>query len=457
MGLFQSRDCTGVEARPPPAYDPPLFNHDIEEYVAQSLREAAEKKDPHIAVIGERGVGKSSLINSLRGIRPNDVNAAQVGADEVVTEEQMTTGAFYSDAGLIYQDVPGCRGNELALGMGQEYIDKFKLNEADCCLFVYTSVINVDAIECARLLREAGVTVCFVRNKVDVDCSNEIEDNGAASAEVALDKIRERACSQLSSKEASEFAVPGHLFLLSAKYAHAVQHSPPRFDFERLRQTLHCSIKDTAKRSQVKEIFAKNAAALAARRAEECYSYVCDYTAASAASGAIPVPGVSQVGDVAILMRACEEFQRIFCLSEAQLTVPGMAGFGTYLALKISTSLPCVFGVAQIANWAADGTAWLPMLGIPLSMLLGASVSAIGMWLTLSAIISRLEKISADAYEVVMHSRSHDEAGVQAMLKRRVDELFPEQETEASLEGSLDGVSAGMLRRRNVELAQVAE
>jgi len=275
--------------------------------------------------------------------------------------------------------------------------------------------------------------VCFVRNKVDIDCTNEIEDGNAGSEEAALLDIRNKAYAQMQEKGAAQYANDDQLFLLSAKYAHAVQPDQPKYDFDRLRHALHSSIKDEMKRSQVKQIFSKNARALASCRADECRILVADYILASAASGAIPVPGVSQVGDIAILAKACGEFQRIFCLTEAQLSAPGMAGFGTYLALKMGTSIPFIFGVSQMANWAADGTSFVPVLGIPLSMVLGASVSALGMWLTLTAVVSRLEEIGAATYEVVMNLRHDNIDERHVELQTLVDELFPQSETEQSV------------------------
>jgi GTPase Era involved in 16S rRNA processing len=427
-----------------PAYDPPLFNHDVEEAVAASLKEASQRRDPTIAVIGERGVGKSSLINSLRGLRPGDFGAARVGADEVVTSDQMGAGAYYRDAGLIYQDIPGCRGNQVDVDMSCEYIKRYELDKADCCLFVYVAVVNVDAISCARLLQEKGVPVYFVRNKIDGDCANEVEDGNEVDAEAAMVSIRHRAHEQMRAKDCLDFADDDHIFLVSAKYSNAVQCSPPKFDFERLKKALQTSIRYEMRRAQVGDIFTKNAKGLASKRADECRGLVSDYIIASAASGAIPVPGVSQVGDIAILARASEVFQRIFCLTEAQLPGGALAGFGTYLTLKVTTSVPAIFGAAQLANWAADGIAWVPVAGIPFSMVLGSCVSAIGMWLTLSAVISRLEEVAAAAYEVFMNAKLDNLDENHRCLKSLVDSLFPVVETEESLNQSLQTHQSGL-------------
>jgi GTPase Era involved in 16S rRNA processing len=422
-----------------PRYDPPLtLAHEVERAVKESLIEAAQRSDPVFAVIGKSGTGKSSLINSLRGIKATHPFAAKVGIEEILTEEQQAEGAFYNHAGLVYQDVPGCNGNEVDVHMGDEYNERFKLNKADCCIFLYTSVLNAETCRCALQLREQGIAVLFVRNKVDIDCANAIDDGEESSEDAAMASMRQRAKDQLTARACGHLADDEHVFLVSAKYAHAVQASPPRFDFERLRDTLQTSIRSEVKRSQIKAIFAKNSKGLARWRADECRPLVSQYIIASATVGAVPVPGVTQVSDIAILVKAGQEFQRIFCLTEAQLQGGPLAAFGGYLTIKLATSIPACFAVAQLASWAADGIAWVPAFGIPLSMVLGSGVSAAGMWVTLTALVNRLEEVGTMVYEIIMTERyENNMTEAQSDLYARVDRLFPQSETEDALEQSI--------------------
>mmetsp|Transcript_48356 Transcript_48356/g.138120 ORF Transcript_48356/g.138120 Transcript_48356/m.138120 type:complete len:449 (+) Transcript_48356:60-1406(+) len=407
----------GVSPAAAPSGDPPglndtLFNPQVKRWVADSLREADQREDPRVVVIGERGVGKSTLINSLRGLRPGDPGATCVGADEVVTDDQLRGGALYRHAGLLYQDVPGCRGNSVEVGMGSDYIARFRLDTADVCLFVYVSVLNSDIIDCARILQERGVPVYFVRNKVDIDCQNELEDGNAASESQAHEAIRGRAYQQLRALDFEEHADEGHLFLLSAKHAHAVAADPPKYDFSRLKASLVSGIRDQAKQAQVRQIFLKNAKALALCRAQECRRLMSYYVLASAAAGAIPLPGVSQVGDLTIITEACEAFQRCFCLTEAQVSATDIAGIGAYLTLKIATSVPFILAISQAANIVVDGIAWVPVFGIPFSIVVGSSVSSIGMWVALTTILDKMTDVAAAVYDFEMngsHARSTQE------------------------------------------------
>jgi len=422
-----------ARSRPPSnALDDRLFDPEARRWVEDCLREAEQKEDPRVAVIGERGVGKSSLINSLRGLRPGVPRAAGVGADEVVCKEQADAGAFYRDAGLIYQDIPGCRGSELDTCMGDAYIRRFKLNTADICLFVYVAVLNADIIACARTLLEQGVAVYFVRNKVDVDCRNEVEDGNAASEEDALAMIRQRAYAQMSAKGLQGQADEAHLFLISAKYIQAVGAEPPRFDFQRLKAALEGSIRDEAKRSQVKQIFLKNAKALAECRGNECKQLLSCYVAASVAAGAIPVPGVSQVGDMAILAKACQQFQWIFCLAEPQISTTDLAGIGAYLMLKTSLSLPFILAVSNAGLACADGLAWVPVVGVPFSMVLGAGVSGVGMCVALSIVVEKMQEVAEAVYAFELEDRPGAAASGSAALRGLIDGVFPEAAPSAA-------------------------
>jgi len=425
----EGRCCAGSAASGPPgnALDDRLFNPEVRRWVEDCLREAEQKEDPRVVVIGERGVGKSSLINSLRGLKPDAPGAAKVGADEVVCKEQSDGGAFYRDAGLIYQDIPGCRGSELDVCMGDEYINRFNLNTADVCLFVYVAVLSTDIIACARTLLEQGVAVYFVRNKVDVDCRNEVEDGNAASEEEALAMIRQRAYTQMATKGLQGQVDDTHLFLISAKYMQAVGVEPPRFDFKRLKAALESSIRDEAKRLQVKQIFLKNAKALAECRAEECRQLLPNYVVASMAGGAIPVPGVSQFGDVAILAKACQRFQWIFCLAEAQVSKTDLAGIGAYLMLKVSLSLPFILTVSHTASaCAALGIAWIPVVGIPFSMVVGAGVSGVGMWMSLLTIVEKMREVAEAVYAFELEGGRGGAASGSAALWGLIDGAFPD-------------------------------
>mmetsp|Transcript_46434 Transcript_46434/g.81712 ORF Transcript_46434/g.81712 Transcript_46434/m.81712 type:complete len:94 (+) Transcript_46434:1-282(+) len=80
-------------------------------------------------------------------------------------------------------------------------------------------------------------------------------------------------------------------------------------------------------------------------------------------------------------------------------------------------------------NWVADGAAFCPIFGVPLSVLLGSSVSAAGMWITLTAIIWRLEQIAAQVYDFVLHETSKvDAEAARTNLQRAIESTFPDDD-----------------------------
>jgi len=259
--------------------------------------------------------------------------------------------------------------------------------------------------------------------KVDIDCDNEVEDGCSKSTEEALRKLRQRAYEQMHQHGLGDLANEKHFFLISAKYKNAVVR--PKFDFERLKYSLQTSISDEARCRQVELLFAKNARDLAHSRAEECRALVSSYVLAAASSGAIPVPGVSVAGDVAIVVAACRQFQYTFFLEDSQLGAPEFAKIAMYLSAKVAASIPLFFGVTCAASAAADGMIWIPLAGIPISVAVGSSVSAVGTHLTLHSIINSLERVTQAVYEAMMHCRSGSLTRDMDQVRSLIDELFP--------------------------------
>jgi len=72
--------------------------------------------------------------------------------------------------------VPECRGATIDISMDETYIRKFSLDKGHACLLVYTRVVSGELKRLARLLMSSGVVVLLVRNMVDTDIANDMED-----------------------------------------------------------------------------------------------------------------------------------------------------------------------------------------------------------------------------------------------------------------------------------------
>ncbi|XP_050013838.1 interferon-inducible GTPase 1-like [Alexandromys fortis] len=122
----------------------------------------------NIAVIGESGAGKSSFINALRGVGPEDEGAADVGV--VLTTIERTPYKHPQNKMLILWDLPGIRTMNFPM---EDYLEKVKFQEYDFFIIVSSTRFTKLDLDLAKAIRFMKKNYYFVRTKVDLDLDNE--------------------------------------------------------------------------------------------------------------------------------------------------------------------------------------------------------------------------------------------------------------------------------------------
>jgi len=162
------------------------------------------------AVIGCVGSGKSTLINSIRGLRARDPDSAPVGVGHTTTKPRPYnfTGEMAKLTNNMARiwDLPGAGTREWPCGT---YIRDAGLRYFDGVAFVTSGAFSEVDSKLIQQLLAFKVPYYLVRNKVDQDVVNNIEDNGV-SVEATVSEIRrellENGCD------------PARTFLISAKH-----------------------------------------------------------------------------------------------------------------------------------------------------------------------------------------------------------------------------------------------
>jgi small GTP-binding protein len=259
-----------------------------------------------IALFGQPGAGKSSLINKIVGKK-----VAEVG----VETDKTVAAASYECNGLKFVDLPGYGTSNFPK---ESYFDKFKIADFDLFLCVTSGKLHQADTEFFQELSRRGKVCIFVVNKHD-----ELWEDGSSIEALERRKIEDiekhvgkkvdvvfTSCRNGSGLDSLNTEIQNHL--------------------------------DGAK----KERWSRGAKAyseefLASKKAA-CEKYVTYAAIAAAANGINPVPGVDVSLDLAVLMKLFKEIRESYGLTD------------DYLADLKASSIPAVGRLANnVIKYAA--------------------------------------------------------------------------------------------------------
>lgn len=190
--LYFMHTVQGMTAPRPPKHAPPDKTPEALLYPIPSWMTS---RVLNWAVIGRVGVGKSSLINAIRGLGPRESGAAEVGV--VHTTRVPRPYNFVGDVAALTKnmarlwDLPGAGTTDWPYG---SYVKDCGLRHFDGVLFVTADSFTEPELEIMCQLVRFRVPYYMVRNKVDQDVKNNYEDHGASAADT-LHEIREEMTS----------------------------------------------------------------------------------------------------------------------------------------------------------------------------------------------------------------------------------------------------------------------
>lgn len=219
--------------------------------IPRYLDNAEYRKTLNLGVVGPAGSGKSSLINALRGLRPDDPSAAPVGVEATTLQpasyllrldmdvigdgfylsspeaspqvlastRRLRAGAMHSPEGpkeVRIWDLPG-----LDVMKQEALLSELGLGHFDVVLIVYSQRVTGLELQLAKSLEEIHkVPHLAVRSQVDLDVESEEADHGCSEEEVLT---------QLRTDAQSEGL--GSIFLVSARH-------PKRYELVQLHESI---------------------------------------------------------------------------------------------------------------------------------------------------------------------------------------------------------------------------
>ncbi|XP_041532327.1 uncharacterized protein LOC121463863 [Microtus oregoni] len=177
----------------------------------------------NIAVTGEAGVGKSSFINALRGVRDEEEGAAATGVVETTMER--TPYPHPKLPMVTIWDLPGIGSTSFP---PEKYLTDMKFGDYDFFIIISATRFKDTDVHLAKVMAKMNTKFYFVRTKIDQDVNNEQKGKPKTfNRDSVLKKIRDDCSRHLQETLSSEPPV----FLVS-------NFDVSDFDFPELETTL---------------------------------------------------------------------------------------------------------------------------------------------------------------------------------------------------------------------------
>ncbi|WP_282031916.1 GTPase [Winogradskyella eximia] len=270
-----------------------MKNISIKSLLEEMKRKAEELENAKvkIAVSGQSGSGKSSIINTIIGKK-----VAKVGSVETTLDIQS-----YNHNGLEFYDLPGCGTKKFPI---ETYIEDCELLTFDAFIIVTSNRFYENDEWLIKEMVNAGRSVYVVRTKMDEAIVNEKRDNDLEIEEVytkVKNNIRE------STKDINVKGV----YLISS--VDGVKN-----DFEKLLNNIEINLDGIKKARFLLDVTPYSRKVLMAKR--EAVGKIISYSAAaSAANGLNPIIGIDVSVDLSILINLSKKISDIFGINEDEI------------------------------------------------------------------------------------------------------------------------------------------
>jgi predicted GTPase len=336
-----------------------MFNAEAEEI--RKRAEQAEYVPVRIALFGQPGAGKSSLINAIVG-----QTLAPVGVENDVTTER----ADYEWNGLYLSDLPGYGTEKFP---ADTYFKRFEIAKFDIFLCVAAGKLKDDDITFFRELVHAGKRCIFVRNKIDGEF-----EQGVTDAEIQT-RIAADIRKQVGGDVKIIFTSCGKTIIGLDELIKAIMNTLSGVKRDRFLRSAAAYSKEF----------------LDAKRAA-CLEYAWYAAGTSAAGNMIPVPGLGITVEISAMVAAMARIRSDFNLTTARMDkfahlMPGISPLINSI-LSYATSEGTLLLLRRIGTAAATAEAakYIPVLGT----LVAGAVSFAAVRLVLGMYIDDCYKIA---------------------------------------------------------------
>ncbi|XP_052000677.1 interferon-inducible GTPase 5-like isoform X2 [Xyrauchen texanus] len=253
----------------------------------------------NIAITGMTGAGKSSFVNSLRGLPNDDERAAPTGTTETTMKSNMYPHPTMPNVKIW--DLPGIGSPKFR---AKKYLKDVKLHTYDFFLIVTSERFRENDIELAKAIQKNKKLFYFIRTKIDNDIRAEAHKKDF-DEQMLLNSIR-RDC-EMNLKKVGEPKV----FLISS-------FNLEKYDFQRLINTLEEELPHNKRFALIQSLPVYSLETLTKKKMY--FKKIIWLNAFAAGLGAVaPIPGLSVACDYGIMKNFFEQVYKRFGLSDESL------------------------------------------------------------------------------------------------------------------------------------------
>ena len=257
---------------------------------ASELRKKIEKEKENpikIALFGQPGAGKSSIINKIVG-----ENIAESG---VTTDKTTEAQIIQWSDDMILVDLPGYG---TSMFPQNEFFNKFNITDYDLFLCVFSGKFHKADTDFFQEIREKGKTSLLVRNQADM-----LWQEGKTDEELK-NEIRLDAQKQVKSNE--------KIYFTSCR---------TNDGFDELEKAIKTNLEPSKKERWSRTAKAYTKEALEEKK-DACKSLIKKRAGLAAANGLNPIPGVDIAVDVGILIELFSEIRKNYGLTDEKISNP---------------------------------------------------------------------------------------------------------------------------------------
>ncbi|XP_039368405.1 uncharacterized protein LOC120390136 [Mauremys reevesii] len=273
-------------------------------WISIMQRWALEYTRLNIAIMGERGCGKSSFINAMRGLCDEDEGAAPVGEEETMMEPTAYQHPKHPSMTFWRLTISGTEDFQ-----PEAYLQQLKFVRYDFFIIMGLEGFTPMYAKLAWEIRKAGKMYSFVRSKVDADLDAERHSRPTAcNEEEILHNIRNHCIRCLEEGG----MINPEVFLLSA-------FELDKYDFPLLREKMEKALPGDKNRALILALPNTSPQTLQKKK-EALQKQIWKIALFSSLIAVIHIPSVSTILDVTILMICMRYYCQVFGLDDVSFT-----------------------------------------------------------------------------------------------------------------------------------------